>query len=441
MSSGKFTANAATLAEEGRAGVAEKVGGAEARVYCAALYASSPGLAQILSGEIVVGGTPKPARRNALVIVQVAVCTLVLVGTGLCLRNLYNLRRADLGFSARNLVAVTVYLEGEGYSEIRGKELSQTFRRTVAALAGVESVSLAWDLPLFGASEVPVQLPGQVKTIPVAHTVVDADYFATFGIRVLEGRVFESTDRESSPQAVVINHKMADMFFPGQNPLGKAVIAGDPGRKFNVVGVVSDGRYVDLDEAPRPFMYYALSQHYRGGINVIARTSGDPRLWVEPVARALRRLGLKITIQPVTLDAWMNLALLTQRIAAGCAAVLSALSLLLTVIGLFRAISYSVSQRRKELGIRAALGARPGQLLKMVVRQTLMVAGAGVVVGILLGIGATMLLRSLLYGISPVEATVLFPVGGAMLALSPLIAYLSARPWIAIDPMEAVRHT
>jgi predicted permease len=405
-----------------------------------ALYASSPGLAQILSGETVVGGSRKGVRRNALVIVQIAICTLALVGMGLCQSSLYNLRHVDPGFSARNLVAVTVYLESEGYSEARGKELCETLRRTVSALPGVESVSLAWDLPLFGASEVPVQLPDTAKTTAIAHTVVDADYFSTFGIRTLAGRVFNSTDRENSPRVVVINHKMADMFWPGKDPVGRTLIAGDPGRKFTVVGVAADGKYVDLDEPARPFLYYALSQHYRGGINVIARTKGDPRIWVEPFAQALRGLGLKIMIQPVTFQSWMNLTLLTERIAAGCVAVLSALGLLLAIIGLFGAISYSVRERKKELGIRVALGARPWQLLKMVLRQTMLVAGVGVAIGTLLGVGATVLFRSQLYGISAVEWTVLLPVGAAMLALSLLVAYFSARPWIRIDPMEAVRH-
>jgi predicted permease len=183
-----------------------------------ALYASSPGLAQVLSGEVVVGGTRKGVRRNTLVVIQIAICTLVLVGMGLCQSSLYNLRHADPGFSARNLVAVTVYLEGEGYSEPRGKELYGTLRRTVSALPGVESVSLALNLPLFGGSEESVQLPDTVKTTHIEHTLVDTDYFATLGIRMLAGRAFTSTDRESSPQVVVINHKMADMFWPGKIP-------------------------------------------------------------------------------------------------------------------------------------------------------------------------------------------------------------------------------
>jgi len=405
-----------------------------------AIYASSPALAQLLGGEIVVGGARKSVRRNFLVIVQVAVSTLVLVGMGLCERNLYNLRHVDPGFSARNLVAVTIYAAGEGYSEAQGKELYGTLRRTVAALPGVESVSLSSHLPLFGAGGTPVHLPDSPKTTWISRAVVDPDYFPTFGIRLLSGRNFNSGDRENGPGVTVINHKMAEMFWPGQDPIGRTIIADDPGRPYTVVGVAADGKYVDADEMPRPFLYCALSQHYQTGINVIARTSGNPANWVEPMAAALRALGLKIMIQPVTWQTWVNLTLLTQRITAGCVAVLSGLGLLLAVIGLFGAISYSVSERKKELGIRIALGARPWQLLELVLRQTLLVAGTGVFLGALLGVVATILFRSQFYGISAVEWIVLIPAGAAMLVLSLLVAFVSARPWLRIDPMESVRH-
>jgi predicted permease len=405
-----------------------------------ALYASSPALAQMLNSEIAVGGTRKRARCNALVIVQVAVCTLVLVGMGLCLRNLYNLRHTDIGFSARNLVANTIYLQGEGYSEAQAKPFYETLRRTATALPGVEAVSLAWDLPLLGESQVPVELPGGARKLSVSHTVVDTSYFATLGMPILAGRAFDSGDREGSPLVAVINRKMAEMFWPNQDPIGRVFRAGEPARPFTVVGVAANGKYLDLDEPLQPFLYYALSQHYRGAINVIARTRGDPRQWVEPLARALRGLGLKILIYPETLDSWMSLTLLKQRVTAGAVAVLSTLGLLLAVIGLFGAISYSVSERKKELGIRVALGAQRWQLQRMVLGETTTVAGAGATLGVVLGIAATVLLRSYFYEISPVELPVLVPAGAGMLALSLVVAYFSARPWTNVDPLDAVRH-
>ena len=405
-----------------------------------ALYASSPALAQMLGGELVVGGTRKNARRTALVIVQVAVCTLVLIGMGLCQRNLYNLRHTDLGFSARNLVANTVYLEGEGYAGERGKQFQETLRRTVAAIPGVESVSLSRDLPLLGASQVPVQFSDGTKKVSIAHTVVDTAYFTTFGIRILAGRGFSSADRDGTPLVAIVNHKMAEMFWPGKDPVGQLILADEPSRKFMVVGVAADSKYLDLDETARPFLYFALNQHYLGAVTVVARTAGDPRQWVEPFAQALRGLGLKILISPATLNGWIDLTLFTGRVTAAVVTALSALALLLAVIGLFGAISYAVSERRKELGIRVAVGARPGQLLAMVLRQTLWIAGAGVLLGILLGVAGTIVFRAQLYGVAAVEWTVLLPVGVAMLAIALLVAFLSARRWVTISPMDAVRH-
>ena len=406
-----------------------------------ALYASSPDVAQVLSGEIVVGGRRKRVRRNALVIVQVAVCTLVLVGMGLCQRDLYNLRHVDPGFSARNLIALGVYPTMDNPSETQGKAFQEEVRTAVAGVPGVESVSLAKDVPLLGASPIPVRFPDSGNnTAQIEYTVVDADYFATLGIHVLAGRVFDSRDRENSPDTIVINRKMADQFWPEHDPLGQSVVIGDPGRKAVVVGIVANGKYEGLQEPPRPFLYYALRQHYQAGISLIARTRGDPRLWVEPLAQLIRRRGMISLAPPATFDSWLNLTLFGERITAGCAAALSGLGLLLAIIGLFGAISYSVSERKKELGVRVALGAQTRQLLQMVLSQTLGIAGTGVAVGILLGVGATRLVRSALYNVSTVEWSVLVPVSVAMLTISLLVAYFSARPWITVNPMEAVRH-
>jgi predicted permease len=406
-----------------------------------ALYASRPDLAQVLGGEIVVGGTRKNVRRNALVIVQVAVCTLVLVGMGLCQRSLYNLHHTDPGFSQRNLVAVTIYTQDDKAAEVVVREREENVRRAVAALAGVESVTLASALPLaLGYNDVPTQLPENDKKIPVGQVAVDGDYFTTFGIKLLSGRVFNSGDRENTPEVAVINRTMADLLWPGQDPLGKTILTGDSPKNATVVGVAADGKYTSFDEPPHAVMYVTLSQNYRESVVVVARTKGDPSLWIEPLNQAVHGQGIILPFRPVTFDTWTNFTLLEERITADCVAGLSALGMILAVVGLFGAISYSVSERRRELGIRVALGARPGQLLEMVLRQTLLITGAGTAIGILVGVAATVLLRSQFYGVSAVEWTVLIPVILAMLAVSALVAYLCARSWIIIDPMEAVRH-
>jgi predicted permease len=402
-----------------------------------ALYASSPNLAQVLSGEIVGGGTRKSIGRNVLVIAQVAACTLVLVGMGLCERSLYNLRHSDTGVSGRNIVAVWVG-PPEGTSETQGKNLYARLRNAVSALPGVESVSLG-RLPLENYNDIPVQLSVGGKEISVTTSVVDNDYFTTIGMRMLSGRTFSSADDEKSPDVVVINRTMAETFWPGQDAVGKSVLTGTPPQKAIIIGVAATSKYGDLGESGRPAMYYALNQHYQPFVTLIAKASGDPRLWIEPIDKTKRSLNLGL-FRPITFNDWINSSLLTQRITAWCVAALSALALLLAIVGLFGAISYSVSERKKEFGIRVALGAQRSSLLKMVLRQTFLITGAGVVIGILLGVGATILLRSQFYGISSVEWTVLLPVSAAMLAVALLVAYLSARPWVRVDPMEAVRH-
>jgi hypothetical protein len=203
---------------------------------------------------------------------------------------------------------------------------------------------------------------------------------------------------------------------------------------------VGDGKYESLDDPARPAMYYALSQHYVPQVSLIARTGGDPRLWVESMSDSLRASGVLVFFRPITYNELLNFTLLMERVVAAAVAVLSGLALLLAVLGLLGAISYSVSERKKELGIRVALGARSPELLGMILRQTLRTTGAGIGVGILLGIVATILLRSQFYGIGFIEWTVLVSVGAGMLGVSLLVASLSAAPWLRIDPMEAVRH-
>ena len=406
-----------------------------------ALYASSPGLAQMLAGEIAVGGRRKHALRSALVAVQVAVCTLVLVGMGLCQRSIYNLRHVDPGFSARNLISFQVFPQTEDAADAKTKALFESVRTAIASVAGVESASLATNVPLlYCCNQVPVQFSDGGKKIAVEQTAVDDKYFSTLGIRILSGRVFNSGDRANSPEVVVVNRKMADMLWPGKAAVGNTILAGDPARQALVVGVVADGKYESLDEDFRPCIYYSFSQHFQSQSTLVARTKGNPHLWVGPLSRAAQGAGMRAFLTPVTYDRWGDVSLIAERYAAAGVAGLSGLGLLLAVLGLFGTISYSVSERKKELGIRVALGARPWQLLQLVLRQTLVTAGTAVAAGIALGVVATILLRSQFYGIGAVEWTVLAPVSITMLGISLLIAYLAARAWITVDPMEALRH-
>ena len=415
-----------------------------------ALYGSRPDLAGALSGEMAAGGTRRGPIRAAVVVVQVAVCTLVLVGTGICLRSVHNLRQVDPGFSARRLLMLSVFLETPQVSKEQGIERYEALRRGAAGIAGVEAVALANDLPLGGEAGDRVEIrfadrpPGAQKIFTELMSV-DENYFSTMGIRLLAGRVFRASDTEKSPEVVVVNRCLAERFWPGQEAVGRTLRIVDNSRKegsrpVTVAGLVADGKYDNLDEPQQTFLYLALGQHYEPQFRVILRTAGDPRRWSEPASRMVRSLGVQLPVAPIPLDAWMNLTLFVPLVTLASTVGLSVLAVLLAAVGLYGAISYSVSGRRRELGIRIALGARPAQLMRLVFRETLAMTGGGVLAGAALGVAAGDLFRSRFYGIHRLEWPVLAPVAAAVVAAALAIAFLAARRWTRMDPMDAVRH-
>lgn len=411
-----------------------------------ALNSSKPNLGGALSREAVVGGTRKGILRNALVVIQVAVCTLVMVGVGLCLRSLSNLRDVNPGFTSRNLATVMIDLNDSGFSEAQGRSFYEDLRQAASQLYGVESFCLAPALPL-GQSDWDTDdvhregaAHGNQQHDNIAYTIVDGNYFQTLGIPLLAGRTFESSDTEKGPEVIVINHKMAETHWPGENPVGKKIRIQNGNRIVTVVGVVGDGKYSDLDEPTRPFLYYDLAQHYQTGISLIIRTKGNPRQWLEPLSQMARKLHATTVVPPVALDEWMRFTLFVPILTLDVVGGLGMLALLLAGVGLYGTIFHSVSERKKEIGIRVALGALPSNLLGLFLRQTAIISGLGVLLGLLLGIAATIAFNSQFYGIRPVEAWVLVPVALVMVLISLGIAYAAARPWIHGSPMDAVRH-
>jgi predicted permease len=410
------------------------------------LYNSSPNLAGALSGEIAVGGTRKGRIRNALVVIQVAVCTVVLVGVGLCFRSLINLQRVNLGFSARNVAILSLDLQANGYSEEQGRSMYARMREATAQIYGVESIGTASDLPLSenGGHDEQVRVEGSHETSQQAATIssvaVDEKYFSTLGIPVLVGRVFAAADTAKAPPVIVINHLMAEKYWPGQNPLGKTAHIENGNQIVTVVGVVGDGKYIDIDEPARPFMYFDLNQRYQAVVYLMARTQGNPHQWLAPMSKACQKIDSQFTTQTLTMDDWMNFSLYIPRLILICTGVFGGLAFVLAAVGLYGAVFYSVSERKKELGIRVALGAAPRDLWKMILRQTSIVTATGVCLGILCGIIVAALVRSQLYGIHPVEWIVFLAVALTMGGMTVLTAYSAARPWMRAEPMESVRH-
>lgn len=410
------------------------------------LYSSTPNLAGALSGEIAIGGTRKGRVRNSLVAIQVAVCTLVFIGVGLCFRSLSNLRHVNLGFSARNIGILTADLQPAAPTEAQGRALYAKVREAVSRTSGVESISLASDLPISqnegSVERVRIENSSTVNetTENIAFVAVDENYFSTLSLPILTGRGFTAADTPKGSPVIVINHMLAEKYWPGQNPIGKTVKIEIGNHIATVVGVAADGKYVDVDEPPRPFIYFDLNQRYQPVVYLLARTHGAPRQWLNPLADALQKIDPRLFAMTLTFDDWLDFALIVPRITLICIAGFGALAFLLAAVGLYGAVFYSVSERRKELGIRVALGARPRDLWRMILRQTSLVTATGVVLGIFGGIVASILVRSLLFGIHPVEWEVFLGVTLLMGGVTVLTACSAARPWMHADPLESVRH-
>jgi len=410
------------------------------------MYSSTPNLAGALSGEIAVGGSRKGRVRNALVAIQVAVCTLVLIGVGLCFRSLNNLREVNLGFSARNIAIITTNVQSAAHTEDAGRKLFATMREAAMRMYGVESATLASELPVSQNDGDVAQVhladspswAGKAESILVA--AVDANYFSTLGIPLLMGRTFSVADAPSGTGVAIVNQFLVEKYWKGRNPVGKTLRVENGNRVVRVVGVVADGKYAELDEPPRPFIYFSLNQDYQTDVYLLARTKGAPRQWLSPLAEAIQRVEPTLALQKLTLDDWLNFSLLVPQITLFCIAIFGGVAFVLAAVGLYGAVFYSVSERKKELGIRVALGAAPRDLWNMILRQTSVVTAVGVGVGVVGGAMASALVRSLLFGVRPVEWFVFAAVALIMGGMTVLAAYSAGRPWLDADPMESVRH-
>jgi putative ABC transport system permease protein len=417
-----------------------------------ALSASRADLVAVVKGA---GGSGSGARRlslrNLLVMAQLAVSVVVLVCAGLFLRSLRNAQTSDLGFNVENLVSMQLDPELLGYNVEEGKRFYAELARRVASLPGVSSAAVAHILPLSdnGWSTGPLIKEGEAPPPPnqglyVNYSSVGVRYFETLGTRLLMGRDFTEHDGADATQVVIVNQELARRLYGGaESAIGKRFYLADSSRSpYEIVGVAADGKYRNLYEDPRPYMFLPHQQYYISQATLTARaqSSGALQSVVEGMRREAQRLDPRLPVFDVRMaEQHMSWAYWGPKLGAGLSLVSGLLALALATMGLYGVMSYAVSRRTKEIGVRMALGAQPRDALRLIVRQGMLLVAIGLACGLVAALALGRVLTGLLLGVDAADPLAFAGVI-ALLALTALIACLiPARRAAKVDPMVALR--
>jgi predicted permease len=405
---------------------------------------SAPGVASTLrdEGGAVAGGR-KGLLRNTLVVAQIFFSCVLLIAAGLFVRSLGRATAIDPGFTARNVLLAGIDVFPLGYDEARGKAFYRDLLQRVAARPGVESVSLATLVPLdFDNWSTSLTIEGYQaapkEEITIGYTITGPDYLKTLGIPLITGRDFTAADDEKAPVAMIINETMAKKYWPGRQALGGRVHRGN--NVLTVVGIVHDGKYNQLSESPQPYFYVPFFQDYQSRMVLHVRTAGDPLRLVDGVRADVRALNPDVPLSAVkSMQQHLRLAVFGQRVAAMFLGAFGLLALLLSTVGLYSVIRYTVSQRTRELGVRAALGAQPGQIARLVVDHGMRLAIVGLIVGLAAAFAVTRFLSSQLLGVSATDPLVFTGVAALLAGVSAVASWVPARSAARVDPNVALR--
>ncbi|MHB1305452.1 MAG: ABC transporter permease [Limisphaerales bacterium] len=406
----------------------------------------------IKEGAASGGGSTRHPFRSALVIGQTALCVTVLACGGLFLESLRQVARQDLGFRRENMVMASLDLGLQRYSVEQGQRFYQNLIERLSALPGAKSVAIGGHVPFdYSMRLTDVAAEGRVSNDPAAkegyfsagYCQVSTNYLRTLGVSLVQGRDFEARDGATAPRVAIVNETLARRLWGEEDPLGKRLRFGRGDDVREVVGVVRNGKYFMLTEEARPFLYTPLAQHYSSPASLHVRTDRHPLLLVPAIRQVLSELDPNLPIYNVrSMDEHLRqsaLALMPLRMAALLAGVQGMLGLGLAVMGIYGVVAYVVSQRTREIGIRVALGARPKDVLRLVVREgwtlTLIGMGIGLGLSLLLALG----LSRLLYGLNPLNVPVFFGVLLLLAGVALLACYLPARRALRVNPMVALR--
>ena len=413
-----------------------------------ALQATRSDLIPALKNEavVVVRGSRPWELRRLLVILQVALSLVLLVGAGLFVRSLRNLKAVDNGYDTDQVVTLALDPSQSGYKLDQLQSLFAQLTERVAALPGVKSATYARHMPMSGShSRIGIEITGYQprpdEQMAVLLNQTDPRFFATFGTPLLMGRDFDRQDTPAAPRVVIVNDSLARNFFGTQSPLGHRITLENY-KDLEIVGVVADAKYRSLKEPAPQTAYIPYSQYGGMGQRTLCiRAAGDENALIAAVRNEVKGLDPNLPIFNVkTLAEQINDLVSRERLVALLSSFFGLFALLLASLGLYGVMTYAVARRTREIGIRLALGARSMNVLWLVLREALLVLTIGIAIGLPAALGAARLTEGLLFGLTPTDPLTIALATMLMIAVAALAGYLPARRASRVDPMVALRY-
>jgi len=418
-----------------------------------ALHSSKTDLTESLKegGRGSTEGSRRNTMRGALVIIEVAIAVVLLAGAGLLIQSLLRLQHVNPGFNPKNVLSFSLGLPEVKYSTQKQIDFFNEIISRIESLPGVQAASAVLPLPL-GSDRIRITFETEGRSIPRSelpaseYRAVALNYFRTMGIPLLKGRDFDERDSRQSTQVIVVNEDFAQRFFPGDDAIGKHIKPGmsngeDKPAWREIVGIVGSVHHLSLSSEPTPEYYVPHTQMPFDSITIVARTEGDPRARISAVQREVRALDSELPVYNIkTLEEYVAASVAQPRFNTVLLAIFAGIALVLTAVGLFGVMSYTVRQRTHEIGIRMALGAAQTDVLKMVVRQGMTLAGIGMGIGLAGAYFLTQLITSMLFGIGATDPLTFVAISVVLAIVALGACFVPARRATRVDPMVALRY-
>ncbi|HKE57609.1 MAG TPA: ABC transporter permease, partial [Pyrinomonadaceae bacterium] len=385
--------------------------------------------------------------RNLFVVTEIALSLVLLIGAGLLVRSYNRIQNASPGFNVRNVLSLRLSLPSAKYKGPAVTNFYKQLRERIATLPGVEAVGTSYSLPMSSVALAwgPIAIEGYVPRnsadiVMSNERFVSPGYFPAMGVPLVKGRLFDERDVKGAQEAVIVNENMVRRFWPNEDPLGKRIERAGKEPWRTVVGVVRDAKEFSVDDEPPLSIYHPHDQFPIGTMFLVVRSTSDPSLLAPVITKEIQALDPELPAYEFrTMEQRLTEALARRRFAMFLLGVFAVVALLLAAIGIYGVMAYSVTQRRQEIGIRLALGAQPGKIQGMIVRQSLTLAALGVAIGLAGAFALTRVMSSLLYGVSATDRLTFIAPPLVLGSVALVASYFPARRAAKVDPTIALR--